>query len=567
MPKTISKSVWGLDISASAVKAVQMRMEGERVELLDAEIIPYEGPEPAEDAPGRDRRIWQALQRFNELHRVGRARVAVGLPGSIFFMRPFNIFLVGDRSEAELVRFEMEQQIPFGLDAVLWDYEMFRPLEAGARDRQGLLFAIKKEVLNNYLLSLSASDIEPAQLQAAPLALYNFIRHELQPEAPMLVADIGAASTTLLAISGERYWLRTLNIGGAFMTAAVQNAFRPREVSVKDAEEMKRSLRLLSRRGELIEKVVPAMRGFVGEVRNGINLLKQEHKLSFERLVLVGGGSAMYGLPRLLGDELKLRVVVPAGLGRIELAESVDPAYIHGNLPVLATAMGLGLQALGQAATRVNMVGATLVERRSQTMVRRSAVMGAVVALLLVLLLGAFASWRAVAYRKAADQMRTDLLGPVSQRWNQFKKLEGRGDAEKWLDGVRDMAASRSLCLLVLDKVARVLPDDNNSPSTAGTRKVWLISLSLKPKPNAPGTYEGTLEAGTLWRLDGQHAAFARTTLKTPLEGDTSGMFRNVTETGAGPSATLSFPGGGGNRTYYVVQMRFDVLPPAEEAP
>ena len=567
MPKTISKSVWGLDISASAVKGVQMRIAGERVELLDAEIIPYEGPEPAEDAPGRDRRIWQALRRFNELHRVGGARVAVGLPGSIFFMRPFNIFLIGNRSEAELVRFEMEQQIPFGLDAVLWDYEMFQPPEAGARDRQGLLFAIKKEVLNNYLLSLSASRIEPAQLQAAPLALYNFIRHELQPEAPMLVADIGAANTTLLAISGQRYWLRTLNIGGAFMTAAVQNAFRPREVSVEDAEEMKCSLPLLSRRGEAIEKIAPAMRGFVGELRNGINLLKQEHKLSFERLMLVGGGSATYGLPRLLGDELKMRVVVPAGLGRIEIAESVDPAYVHGNLPVLATAIGLGLQALGQAATRVNMVGATLVERRSQTMVRRSAVMGAVAALFLVLLLGAFATWRAVAYRKAADQMRTDLLGPLMQRWNQFKKLGGRSDAEKWLDGIRDMAASRSLCLLVLNKVALMLPDDNNSPSTSGTNKVWLIGLSLKPKPNAPGTFEGTIEAGTLWSLGGKHSDFMHTRLKTPLEGDASGMFRNVTETGVTRSATLSYPGGGAAGNYYVVQMRFDVVPPPEATP
>ncbi len=567
MSKSISKSVWGLDISASAVKGVQMRMEGERVELLDAEIIPFEGPEPPEDAPGRDRRIWQALHRFNELHRIGRARVAVGLPGSIFFMRPFNVFLVGDRTEAELVRFEMEQQIPFGLDAVLWDYEVFQPPDPNARDRQGLLFAIKKEVLNNYLLSLSASRIEPAQLQAAPLALYNFISYELQPSEPMLVADIGAANTTLLAISGRRYWLRTLNIGGGFMTAAIQSAFQPHEVSAEDAEDMKRSLPLLTRRGEVIEKIAPAMRGFVGELRNGINLLKQEHKLHFERLMLVGGGSATYGLPRLLGDELKLRVVVPAGLGRIELADSVDPAYVHGNLPVLATAIGLGLQAMGQAATRVNMVGATLVERRSQTMLRRSAVAGAVVALMLVLLLGVFATWRAVAYRKAAEQMRTDLLGPVSQRWIKFKKLEGRGDSEKWLDGIRDMAASRSLCLLVLDKVARILPDDNNSPSTPGTKKVWLISLSLKPKANVPGTYEGTLEAGTLWRLDGQHAAFARTTLKTPLEGDTSGMFRNVVETGFNSSATLSYPGGGAVRTYYVVQMRFDVVPPREATP
>lgn len=564
MPKlTNSKSVWGLDISASAIKGVQMRAEGERIELLDAEIISLEGPENPDDAPGRDRRIWQALQRFTADRRIGRNRVAVGLPGSIFFMRPFNVFLVGDRSEAELVRFEMEQHIPFGLDAVLWDHEMFPPAEATPRNREGLLFALKKDVLNNYLLSLSSASIEPAQLQAAPLALYNFIRYELQPSEPMLVADIGAANTTLLAISGARYWLRTLNIGGDFMTAAVQNAFRPRDISAADAEELKVSLASLSRRGEMIEKLAPAMRGFVGELRNGINVMKQEHKLAFDRLTLVGGGSAMYGLPRLLGDELRMRVVVPAGLGRIEISDKVDPAYVHGNLPQLATAIGLGLQALGQTATRVNMVGATLVERRSQTMVRRSAAMGAVAALVLVLMLGAFAQWRAAVCREAVDKLNADL-GPLKTRRDTFRKLEARGDAEAWLDGIRTMATSRSVTLLVLDKIARILPDENGSRSAAETKKMWLISLSLRPNPKAPGTYECIVEAGATWRQDGTHVNFARTTLETPLEGDRSGMFRNVSEIGSGPSATLGFTQSRGEKNYYVLRVRFDVVPPAE---
>jgi type IV pilus assembly protein PilM len=564
----MSRTVWGLDISASAIKGVRMRLEGERIQILEADIVPFEGEAPAAETPGRDRRIWQALHRFVTSHALRREKVIVGLPGSIFLVRPVNVIQVGERSEAELVRFELEQHIPFGLDAVLWDYELFENPDPASREREGLVFAMKKDVLNNYFLSLSTVQVDPAMVQAAPLALYNFIRYEIDLAQPTLVADIGAGNTNLLAIHGPRYWMRTLNVGADTMTAALRGAFRPRELTYEEAESIKVHLGRLSARGEVIERINPALRSFVGEIRNGCRHMAQEHKQSFDRMYLLGGGAGMYGIARLLGDELKMRVITPAGLGRIEPAGSVAPEYISANLPLLATAIGLGLQGLGRSATRVNMVGSALVERRSQTIARRSIAAGLVTALAVTAATGVYASWRNGAYTAATDKI-TGLVGPIQLRESAYRRLKMPGNAEAVMAKYEDLTADRAVWLTVLDKVAGLMPPENKQPAASANRKLWLLRLSLKRKPNVPGAFEGEIEAGV-----NQHAGawkYANETIKVALEGDERKIFKNVTEGGSLRTASLVWPAGdkvgvGVQERYYLVRYRFDVVPPEKEA-
>lgn len=569
MPRLpMSRTVWGLDISASAVKGVRMRLDGERIQMLEADIVPFEGEAPATETPGRDRRIWQALQRFVNKHELRREKVVVGLPGSIFLVRPVSVVQVGDRSEGELVRFELEQHIPFGLDAVLWDYELFANPDPSSREREGLVFAMKKEVLNNYFLSLSTVRVDPTMVQAAPLALYNFIRYEIDLTQPTLVADIGAGNTNLLAIQGSRYWMRTLNVGGDTITSTLRGAFRPRELSYEEAESIKIHLGQLSGRAEVSERITPALRAFVGEIRNGCRHMAQEHKQNFERMYVLGGGAGMYGLARLLSDELKMRVIIPAGLGKIEATGTLDPAYISANLPMLATAIGLGLQGLGRSATRVNMVGSTLVERRSQSVIRRSMAAGLVTALAVTASCGVYASWRKSAYADAKDKINS-LVEPIRMRDATYRRLKMPGSAEAVMAKYEGMAADRGVWLTVLDKVSGLMPPENKQISAAPTRKLWLLRLSMKRKAGAPGSYECEIEAGVSRR--GAYWKYADETIKVALEGDERKIFTNVTQVGTISSPTLSWPASdrvsaGTQENYYLVRYRFEVVPPEKEA-
>lgn len=560
------KTVWGLDVAASAIKGIRMGVEEGRVQILEADILPLDGEPPAGEAVGRDRRIWQALQRFEAKYGVSRDRVAVGLPGFIFFSRPFSIVLVGDKPEAELVRYEMEQHIPFGLDAVLWDYEVFPPAdgEGGPRERDGLLFAMKKEVLNNYLLSLSSSRIDPVQIQAAPLALYNFVQHEFGTDEPVLVADIGAATTSLLAIAGNRYWIRTISSGGETLTAAIRAAFRPQEVSYEDAVRIKANLTQVSRRGEVIERITPALRGFVGEMRNAVKHLQQEHKQRFNRLTLLGGGSGMYGLQRLLGEELGMRVITPAGLGRIEVPNPATAAYVNANLPALATAIGLGLQGVGRAATRVNMVSATLAERRTQTVTRRTAVSVVAASAAIIIGLGAFSTARKAVYSNGAEKL-ANAVRPINERAAMAERAIRPGEAEERMGTLERLAAGRSVWLTVLDRISNMLPE-NEKATTSVNDKMWLMRLAVRPKPGAPGVYEGEIEAGMRVRADGKHRDAAERILLPPLKAeDARAVYSNVEVAGSRRSPLLDFKAPNATDKnpdqYFLIRLKFDVTP------
>lgn len=562
----MSRTVWGLDIAASAIKGVRMRVDEDRVRILAADILPIEGEPVSPDSAGRERRVWQALQVFEAKHNLSRERVAIGLPGPLFFTRPFSFFLVGNKTESELAQFELEQHIPFGLDAVAWDYEIFEPEDISSRERKGLLFALKKDALNSYLLSLAAARIDPAQIQAAPLALWNFVKYELSPDSPLIVADIGARSTNLIASNGERYLARMINKGGENLTNAMHFLFQSKDISREEAEVVKTHVQSVERRAELADRMMPALRGYVAELKNAVEHLEEEHGIKFERMMLVGGGSGMYGLQRLLAQETGISVSVPAGLGRIECAGKAVASYVNEHLPQLATAIGLGLQGLGRQATRVNLVSATLDRRRKETSVRRAAITGLAAALVLLVSYGLFATWRRSVYNNGTERIRQSLT-PISAQWRTLRDFNLPTPAEEHLKLLARMARERAVWPMVLDKFARLLPENQRSNLPPQSR-FWLIRLSLRPKAGTPGVYDGEVEGGALLQSDSRNnVPFAENILQIPLKQDPSGMFKNVSEIMAYKrSSSLSFAESVGTESYFVCRLKFDVSVPQEGA-
>ena len=263
-------TVWGIDIGASAVKGIKLRViparrsrrksRPERLEIVATDVVPCEGEPPPGEPNPRHTRVVNALTRFRLRNRIRDERVVVALPGSAAFVRPFDVMAVGNKPVADLVRYEVNQLIPFGLDSVVWDYELFETPGAEGR-REGLLFAVKKETLNGYLLGLSAAEVAADDVQTAPLALYNFVRREYNPTTPLLTIDIGASCTDLVAIYGDRYWVRSAPIGGNMVTRALQSAF---DLPFQKAEAVKLNVGKSKYARRILKMLLPALRAYVG---------------------------------------------------------------------------------------------------------------------------------------------------------------------------------------------------------------------------------------------------------------------------------------------------------------
>lgn len=386
------------------------------------------------------------------------------------------------------------------------------------------------------------------------------VKYEVPLDVPTIVADIGARSTSLVASDGKRYWVRTINQGGESLTNAIHFLFQSKNISRDEAERIKVQVSRVQRRDELSERMMPAVRAYVGELRNAVQHLGTEHGVTFMRMLMLGGASSMYGLQRLLTEELNMSVSIPAGLGTIECASDQKARYVNERLPELAVAIGLGLQGLGRQATRVNMVSATLARRKKETMVRRSSFVGVAAAVLLVAVFSLFTAWRAHVYQSGIDQLR-NILGPVSDQSRLATEYASPSPAERQLNLLAGMAEEQDVWRQVMGKFARMLPE-NQKPGFPLQDKVWLIKLSIRAMPNAPGVYECEAEGGCTLRTDRRNTEYASRVMLVPLREDDSGLFRNVSSdfTASRRSPTLSLAGGQGQDRYFVFRFRFEVV-------
>jgi type IV pilus assembly protein PilM len=115
---------WGLDVGQVALKAVKIRELGDRVEAVAYDYI--EHPKILSQADQEaDQLIRQAIQKFASRNEIGPALVAVGVPGHHTLARFTKLPPVDPKKIPDIVKYEAEQQIPFDLDEVIWDYQVF----------------------------------------------------------------------------------------------------------------------------------------------------------------------------------------------------------------------------------------------------------------------------------------------------------------------------------------------------------------------------------------------------------------------------------------------------------
>src|SRR5437773_10645141 len=135
---------------------------------------------------------------MNEL-QIKRGRVNYAVSGQSVFARFVKLPSVGEEKIEKIISFEAQQNVPFPIDEVVWDYQ----LVGGGTDEQlqVVLVAIKSDLLEGINAAVEAAGLRPMVIGVANMALYNAFRYNYSDvTAASLVLDIGARTTNLLFI-------------------------------------------------------------------------------------------------------------------------------------------------------------------------------------------------------------------------------------------------------------------------------------------------------------------------------------------------------------------------------
>ena len=352
-------AAWGLDLGKSSLKAVKLQQVKDEVEIVSVAHIEY--------GAGEDPRtgVRAALRTFLDANTVKGDRVVVAMPGRMAFSRFIKLPPLEVKKLDEIVRYEAQQQIPFPIDEVVWDYQR---LDGNGSSPTGEIeigiFAIKKDLIHDFLSDLSDLKVKADIVTIAPLAIFNFVKFDMTDlPASLIVVDVGADHTDLLVVEGNRFWIRNLPLAGDDLTRALTEKF---QVPFEEAERLKRTAGKSQQVKKIFAVMEPVLKDFVGEIHRSIGYYKAQSKQSlFKEMVLLGDASKLIGLRHYLTNELQIKVSRVTRLNRLNLDEGVDVEILRKHVGAFCTALGLALQGIGEGVNDVNMVPQEVQQERA----------------------------------------------------------------------------------------------------------------------------------------------------------------------------------------------------------
>jgi type IV pilus assembly protein PilM len=342
------QTVWGLDVGRCALKAIKLRLADDKAEIVGVDYVEHAKILTQPDAD-RSESIRAALEKFLSRNDISKDHVVVSVPGQHTLARFTKLPPVAAKRIPDLVRFEADQQIPFDMDEVIWDYQTFQ--QAGTPDLEVGIFAMKRELLREHLLHFEQSAIEPIGVQTSPLAVYNAAHYDgWIGDNTTIILDIGAENTDLIIATVESFWTRTVPIGGNHFTEALVKAFK---LSFAKAENLKRTAETSKYVRQIYQAMGPIFADLVQELQRSIGFYSSTHRdARIEKVVCVGNGFKLSGLKKYLQQNLGLSVSVPSSFNKAAVSAEANAKELRDNFSSFAVAYGLAVQ--GGDAAKIN---------------------------------------------------------------------------------------------------------------------------------------------------------------------------------------------------------------------
>ena len=344
-----SKSVVGLDIGSSAVKAVELKPAGKgfRVAAYGEEPVPADAI--VDGAIIDAAAVAEAIRQVFERNKAFKGKdVCASLSGNAVIVKKITLPVMTESELDESIYWEAEQYIPFDIQDVNLDYPI---LDAGTGpDSRGsmevLLVAAKKEKIGDYTGVIAQAGRTPVIVDVDAFALQNAfdVNYGLDPGQVTVLLNAGASAININILQGEQsMFTRDISIGGNAYTEAVQKEL---DLPHESAEQLKKGIPV---DGASFEEAQPVLRAVTEnvllEVQKTFDFFKATASSDrIDRIMLSGGASRVDGFRDMLHERFNapveefdpFRTIVwdPKKLGR----EAVEHAS------TAAVAVGLALR-------------------------------------------------------------------------------------------------------------------------------------------------------------------------------------------------------------------------------
>ena len=475
--------ILALDIGSSTLKIAEFRpVKAGGVELTSFGVASL-GLDPQSDAD-RSAYVVTTIRELMQEHQIKPGPVLISVSGQSVFSRFVKLPPVDEDKVYQIILYEAQQNVPFPIDEVVWDYQLISGGIEGEVDV--MLAAIKAEIIEELTDAVEEAGLTADLVDVAPMTLYNAVRFNYS-DLPgcTLVVDVGARSTDLIFMEEGRVFIRSVPVAGNAITQQVMREF---EQSFNDAEEIKHAHAFVSfgaayekPKSEVADRVSKCVRTVMtrmhAEINRSINFYRSQQSGSTPSLVLLTGGSSVIPYTdTFLKEKLKVDVDYLNPFLNVAVSGEISSDDIGQHAHELGEVVGLGLRRVLTCPIEINLMPPKIMADRAFKRKQPLLVMAAMgIALSL-------AVWCAYFYKLTT--LGEERLQRVKERAQSLQIVEGGlkkaernlAEVEGKIEKVLGLAEKRTEWVEILDTIHGCLPDG-----------MWLTKVGLAPnQPNEP---------------------------------------------------------------------------------
>jgi len=345
-----AKSLVGLDIGSSAVKAVELKPAGKgfKVAAFGSEPVP---PDSIVDGAIIDGgAVADAIRRLFTGGAIKTKDVAASLSGNAVIVKKISLPQMSQAELAESIYWEAEQYIPFDIQDVNLDYQILDKGGDGKSTMDVLLVAAKKEKIADYTGVIAQAGRSAVVVDVDAFALQNAyeVNYGIEPGAVVALLNAGASATNINILNGDQsVFTRDISIGGNAYTEALQKELN---LPFDLADQLKRGMPV---DGITYDDAKPVLRAVTENVMLEIQKTFDFFKTTasserIDRIMLSGGASRAEGFTEMLSERFDVPVEGLDPFKRVSFESKKFQIESAGEVaPTAAVAVGLALRRVG----------------------------------------------------------------------------------------------------------------------------------------------------------------------------------------------------------------------------
>src|SRR5438874_8463672 len=423
-----TKSFLAVDFGAGTLKVAEFDVnEAGALRLRQYGMQPL-GAEGAQEST-REATIQKALSAIIAEKGVKAKTVNVCAPGFHVFSKFVKLPPVDAGKVTQIIQYEAQQNVPFPLEEVVWDYQILGSTAGG--ELEVLLVAIKADIVEGLFRVTETAGLHLQLADVSPAALCNAFRYNYgELEDCTMLLDIGAKTSNLLFFEKGKVFSRSINLGANSITQDFANESK---LKFDAAEKTKIDEGFVSLGGAYEEPENPNQaaiskiaRQFMTRLHIQVNQTMQFYRgqqggSAPQRLFLSGGASVMPYAAQFFAEKLNVPVEYFNPLRSVDRDPNMNVEDLQRVAHTMGEVVGLGLRNLAHCPVELNLMPDSTLKWQSFNQ-KKPYFIATVSGLVLVVAAMGFLFDRLASVKAGVLEQTKKDITPLEERQEKFKR-------------------------------------------------------------------------------------------------------------------------------------------------